>query len=439
MNIINESIESIFSKSKINEDLIIYNGRFCIYTDRQLKCNGTIYYKITEPASINFNAKIHKYSELKEENFEYNHEIFDNITLDIPGYKPMEGYILNIKAGEVRGYIDDLVIKSKDNEVDYVQFDIINMDKIPGKLVKHKNLLYAARLEFDINNYKVIIDKSFDYNKEFHSELVSKTGCRITHTGRIYKKDYKPFKTKKVYDMIRRISTALSFCCGRYINIPNIFGFKGEKEVYRSWNKMYSTDYKFVFKWTTTISNYHNFEKYLSLMCKKLEDNYYNETIINVLDWYIESLNGINLGNNIISIQTALEMLSYVVLVETDKILSCNEFDGKPANQNIRKLLQKCEIDYKIPDNMFFSDKLISQYRDGVDLITYYRNRVVHPSKSTNGIYLSFEEMWDIILLGVNYIELVILYLLKYKGEYTNRFIDYSFGDVEIVPWAQKK
>ena len=68
------------------------------------------------------------------------------------------------------------MIKSKDTDVDYLQFDILNMDKLPGKLVRHGDLVYAARLEFDVNEYTIVIDKSYKYNKEMHNNLVSKTG-----------------------------------------------------------------------------------------------------------------------------------------------------------------------------------------------------------------------------------------------------------------------
>lgn len=436
MNITNEAIESLYKSSGINEDIVIYEGKFCIYTDHKIKCDGVITYKITEPVGINFSADVYQFDDISEK---IDYTSFDNVKLEIVGYKLIDAEIQTFKNGKIRGYVNDMLLKSKDNSVDYIQFDIVNMDKIPGKLVNYGDLVYAGRIEFNVNDYKIVIDKSYDYNKELHRELVSKNGSIITHTGRIYRKNMEPFKTKNIDDLIHRIATALSFACGRYINIPNAFGFKDGKNTYRAWYKMMSTDYRFVFKWTTTISNYHNFEKYMSLMCKKLENSYYNTTILNIVDWYIGALNGINMGNNIISIQTALEMLSYVVLVEDESLLSQSEYDSRPANQNIRAFLKKCSIDNKIPESAHLPEDIIDFFDDGVDLLTYYRNSVVHPSKRKRNIHLGFEDMWNTILLGVNYIELSILYIINYRGEYTNRFKDYCFGDVEIVPWTKTK
>ena len=62
-------------------------------------------------------------------------------------------------------------------------------------------------------------------------------------------------------------------------------------------------------------------------MCKKLNDLYYGHAIRQVIDWYIESLGNTTIENNIISMQIALETLSYVVLVEQNKVLTDEEFD----------------------------------------------------------------------------------------------------------------
>lgn len=345
--------------------------------------------------------------------------------------------IESINSGEIKGYVNDLIIKSKDNYVEFIQFDIMNMDKIPGKLVNYKDLVYAGRIEFIVNDYKITIDKSYSYNKDFHNKLVSQKGNAITHTGKIERIDGHKLKTKKIDKLISQLSVALSFSCGRFISIPNSYGYYNGKEVYRAWYKMYSNDYKFVYNWTSTISNYSNFEKYFSLMTKKLEETYYFETFSSILDWYIESLNGMNMGNNIISIQTALEMLSYVVLVELNGIFTEQEYDNRPANQNIRELLKLCKIDYSIVGEMNIAQNIQRKYTDCVDLITFYRNTVVHPSKKIKNLYLDFESMWNIILCGISYIELVILYILNYKGEYTNRFVDFRFGDVKTVPWSK--
>ena len=56
--VIKNAISSEYLRYKIDEDISIYEGRFCIYLDRKYRCSGIIYYKMTPPISINFKAQI---------------------------------------------------------------------------------------------------------------------------------------------------------------------------------------------------------------------------------------------------------------------------------------------------------------------------------------------------------------------------------------------
>lgn len=152
LNIINESFISIYDNNDINEDLVIYQGRFYIYGTYDIKCQGTVYYKISDPVAINFRASVYRYETISD----YIDDLsMEEISIEIPGYKVINAEITQTANGELYGYINDILIKSKDTDVDYLQFDILNMDKLPGKLVNHGNLIYAARLEFDVNEYTI--------------------------------------------------------------------------------------------------------------------------------------------------------------------------------------------------------------------------------------------------------------------------------------------
>ena len=170
-------------------------------------------------------------------------------------------------------------------------------------------------------------------------------------------------------------------------------------------------------------------------MCKRLNDLYYGHAIKQVIDWYIETLGNTTIENNIISMQIALETLSYVVLVEQQKILSDEEFDDNLSSTNIRMLLNSCKIPTGKEDLNLFDEYIQSKFLDGVDLITYFRNKIVHPSRKRNRATLHVEDMWNIIQIAIRYVELVMLHLINYKGEYSNRLKERSYGEVELVPW----
>ena len=137
--------------------------------------------------------------------------------------------------------------------------------------------------------------------------------------------------------------------------------------------------------------------------CRRLEDFYYGPAIKNAVDWYIESLNNLTMDNDIISVQIALESLSYVVLVEKTKTITDTEFDKNSASKNIRMLLQICNIPFGGDEMEIFSDEIREEFADGIDLISYYRNKIVHPSKRRNKVFLSAEDIWNILVICLLY------------------------------------
>jgi hypothetical protein len=428
MNLVENALLSKNFDLKIDENIKIYSGKFIIYIDKKYKCEGCIIYKITPDTSINFKANIISISDGL--NFDY-----DNAILEVYGYKPMSVTILNLNEKKIEGYVNDTFIKSKNAYVEYVDFDIINLDKFPGKLIKYQDKLFAGRIQFDINDFRIIIDKRYDYKKELKEELKESAGSIITHVGRIYKKDKSLFKTKNINSMLDKISASLSFMCGRYVGVCVAKGYNNNENAFRTWRESMITPFKFVPTWTDTISNYHNIEKYMSLMLKKLEDTYYSQVLKNVIDWYIESLGHITLENSIISIQIALEALSYVVLVE-QKIITEEEFDLNNSGKNIKMLLEVCKIPFGKDELYNFDNNIKHKFDDGVDLVIFYRNKIVHPTRKRQRIELDVDDMWNIIQIGTRYIELVVLSIIGYKGEYSNRLKERWFGEVEVVPWG---
>lgn len=437
MKLYENFISSELLKYDVNEDIVIYKGRFCVYLDKKYKCSGKVYLKTIPPVSINFHADILFVEDIDDVdigNMELN---YDNAVLEVHGYKITSVSINSLGKSSIDGYLNGSYMRSKNSFVDYVDFGIINSNKYSGKLIKSEDTLYAGRMEFEFNDFVVVLDKREDYRKELYEELKSKSGSIITHVGRIYKKDNTSFKTSNIIDILDDISIALSFACGRYVGFCTALGYKDNSVVYKLWGESRISPFKFVPNWTDTISNHHNIEKYLGLICKKLEDFYFGKAIRNVVNWYIESLSSITLENNIISVQVALETLSYIVLVEQEKTITDEEFDKNVTSKNLRLLLDSCKIPYGKEELVFFDAWINDKFDDGVDLLIYYRNTIVHPSRKTKRARLELEDMWNIITIGTRYIELVLLYIIGYRGEYSNRLKDRSYGEVDVVPWSQ--
>lgn len=432
MKVVKEAISSPYLEYGIDEDIVIHEGNFCIYLDKLYKCKGRIYYRISPPVCINFEAKILGHKNLDLENLK---EDYLEGIIEVHGYQPFQVNINNIQKNYVDGYVSSGIIKSKNRYVDYIDFHIVNFDKKQGTLIKYMDKLFAGRIEFEISGYEIIIDKRYDYKKELYEELRFKNGSIITHIGRIKRKDNKVFKSTYIFKLLDEISDTLSFLAGRYIGICMVMGYKDNQNTFRLWKESLTTPFKYVPTWSDTIANHHNIEKYMSLMCRKLHDSYYGPALKHVVDWYIESIDNISIENNVVSLQIALETLSYVVIVEKNKVLTDVEFEKNTASDNIRILLDACSIYYGKEELNLFNEYIYNKFNDGVDIFTYFRNKVVHPTRKTKRANLTVEDMWNILQIGTRYVELVVLYIINYKGEYSNRLNDRCYGEVEVVPW----
>lgn len=432
MKVVKEAISSPYLEYGIDEDIVIHEGNFCIYLDKLYKCKGRIYYRISPPVCINFEAKVlgHKNIDLEILKDDYLEGM-----VEVHGYQPFQVNINNIQKNYVDGYVSSGIIKSKNRYVDYIDFHIVNFDKKQGTLIKYMDKLFAGRIEFEISGYEIIIDKRYDYKKELYEELRFKNGSIITHIGRIKRKDNKVFKSTYTFKLLDEISDTLSFLAGRYIGICMVMGYKDNQNTFRLWKESLTTPFKYVPTWSDTIANHHNIEKYMNLMCRKLHDSYYGPALKHVVDWYIESIDNISIENNVVSLQIALETLSYVVVVEKNKILTDVEFEKNTASDNIRILLDACSIYYGKEELNLFNEYIYNKFNDGVDIFTYFRNKVVHPTRKTKRANLTVEDMWNILQIGTRYVELVVLYIINYKGEYSNRLNDRCYGEVEVVPW----
>ncbi len=434
MKLVENAIFSKFLQFDMDENIPIYEGRFCIYLlNKKYKCNGSIIYKMATEGTIAFKAKI-----LSKKEYDVDVALdYDSAELEIHQYKPISVTISYMNDLNIEGYINHGHIRSKNAEVEYVDFDVVNLDKYFGKLIKYNDRLFAGRMEFNVGDFEVVIDKRFDFTKELDEKLKDRDGHIITHSGRIKRKDNKTFRTNIMNQILDNIALSFSFMCGRYVDICSAYGYRDGECIYRLWRETLISSYKFVPNWKDTISNYHNIEKYLTLINDKLLDDYYNQAIRQAVDWYLQSFDGLTLENNLISIQICIETLSYIVLVEQEKIFTDDEFDENIVTKNIRALLDECNIPYGKEELFLFDDYIQDRFDDGIDLLIYYRNKIVHPSRKRNRARLTVEDIWNIIQIGTRYVELIILYIIGYKGEYSNRLLDRAYGEVQLVPWNE--
>lgn len=137
-----------------------------------------------------------------------------------------------------------------------------------------------------------------------------------------------------------------------------------------------------------------------------------------------------------------------MLIVEDKKIISSDGFKNLPAADQLRLLLSYCSIPLTIPNSLTHLDQAVRDskqnlnWEDSPQSLTEIRNSIVHsgkPAKRQRIFNLPVEVKAEIYQLGLWYLELVLLYIFGYQGDYFNRIAGKKLypGCIESVPWAK--
>ncbi|MGI4756645.1 MAG: hypothetical protein ACRYGF_07335 [Janthinobacterium lividum] len=139
----------------------------------------------------------------------------------------------------------------------------------------------------------------------------------------------------------------------------------------------------------------------------------------------------------LILLQTALERLAWDVL--TNKMhgnLSARKAGELGVSGRLRLVLERFKIPTTIPPPLSEVAILAKSegWTDGPEAFVKIRNELVHPRRRINSSRLPYYQAY---VLGKWYLELVLLALLGYRGDYSNRTrLIRWVGETEAVPWA---
>lgn len=163
-----------------------------------------------------------------------------------------------------------------------------------------------------------------------------------------------------------------------------------------------------------------------------------------VIDWYVKSnVRKESLDSSFISLQISFELLFNLIIIEKKKMIVEQAAEKLRASDKIRLLLSILNADANFPDKFYqilepFL-KINSQYNDFPYLFTEIRNSYTHASKNKrkNIGVLKSNELLAVLNTGLYFVELLILYILGYKGIVSSRVSQkiWRGANEEKVPW----
>jgi hypothetical protein len=139
---------------------------------------------------------------------------------------------------------------------------------------------------------------------------------------------------------------------------------------------------------------------------------------------------------------SGLELLAWAVLQREDWLVDADVRRRMKTTPIIRLSLKWAEIPTAVPLTLPDLTKRLGAVGraglEGSEVLFELRNQMVHPPKRLDSIeWPEGEELVDAWLLGSWYLELGLLRVLGYDGEYRPRVrLGRPAADAEAVPWA---
>lgn len=259
---------------------------------------------------------------------------------------------------------------------------------------------------------------------------------KITHAAELTRIDGSEFTAQAAHEMLDVLAMFFSFSRGRWVAPALVHGLdKTGAVAMEEWGTRrlhYHTD------GATWFDRMHG-ESLVDLFpgfVDRLADADWKESISAAIYWYTRT-NNLSAGPDgaLVLIQAALERLAWEALVRTGRVLSQDGFGRLPASDQLRLLLERSQIPLEIPTTLRELAKSGKRFKwDGPQAFVEIRNAIVHPPKlRQNARAFPIYEGW---LLGAWYLELVLLRLFNFQGQYSNRTREVLYvGEVEPVPW----
>lgn len=436
-----EAIEPIFPELAPNRPLDLYTGLFEIrLSDKSIILKGDITYRWIPKNQVVFNG------ELMSKGFDSFPVLGSQAELVINGDVTGSVMITYIGIGStplLSGYLISDILLGGDRSITahHFLFAIPNMTNISGKefFQKRKNgddSFKRGRISLTTKDFCVDIDPSDSITTD-QKYIRHEGGYAVTHWGRL--SFSKPIGFKQMKDVVFPLSMFLSFVTGRRLHVQYIRAIHDNKELWTDYTPYRTTAYKPVTPWYSPPFDDHYQDAWSKFYELWTNDENDRDSLTTLVYWYL--LVNTNAGEgegSLIMAQAALELIYNWMLLERDGLIMGKDSESINASNKMRLVLNRLGVSYEIPTpltSLLGFCKTDKDLCDGPAAIVRIRNTIVHSSKTKRDLArkMDKEALFDALKLSTWYIELSLLHILDFNGQYLNRCLD----KVIYVPWAK--
>lgn len=348
-------------------------------------------------------------------------------------------------GASVGGMVSTGVKGDKSISVTMVRFAIPNLRSFNGDVTKESietgNRISRTRITLENEEYLIVIDKRYKY-EEFRESLKNKGGYILLYSGELIKKKGN-LRLEELNDLFRCFSIFLWFLNGRRCSPLFIQGVFEDEVIWTEYSRNHVDQFKSVISWPLR----HDIEGLNELwqeFYRIWKTNDGKDFLISAIHWYVEAnSNSGYVEGSLIMAQTALELIYNWLLIEKKQLLTGRDAENISASNKIRLLLSHLNVGPEVPDAFPSLKQLLDNVTVGApEVFVKIRNAIVHSqeSKRRELARMPDEVKYEALQLGIWYIELSLLYILKFDGKYSDRSsVGFSSlaPDEVFVPWKK--
>ncbi|WP_276956385.1 hypothetical protein [Allomeiothermus silvanus] len=354
---------------------------------------------------------------------------------EISGGRPFRGSLLSIGSRTELTFLLSTVEKTYvSGPLTKLLFHIPNFVRYGGNFVRKANSYYGGRIEATYDCWKVTIDQIKDAN--LNNKLHLPGSFDITHVGLLERSDGMQFYFDDVQDVLRCLGITFTFIRGGWCVPFLLVGQDNDgNKMHAIWETVRIDPIFGGRSWFPRTATIEAFSELLPLVADKMRREKDGQDLQALVDWYAFLLK--NTGEPYFAlpiVTSALDLIFWDIFVGGGIIKDENSIDKLNVADRIRLILDKLKVSSDIPPACEELKKA-AESKNWADLphaLTELRNSLVHPKKRERLYQVTPRAVWDVVRVGIQYLELGILRMLGYKGSYWDRISDKEAA----VPWA---
>lgn len=359
------------------------------------------------------------------------------------------------------------IVGGTDDMIDEVYFYLVNfqvVNLVDDLKDQPQSRQERSRLRLKAGNWRIDIDRRPDFVDALQ-HLEESRGYAITHNCRLWMEssgEYRLFTFEQAQDVLEAVQLFTSFIRSGMVGLTLPVGLNQNKVIVEKWSVTTTDAGRYADpdrKWPLEgwypffdgigglnhgVAQYlpHAFSEFTKMWLandpslRKVWQSIFRQVIFSYTD---AERSGDSRG--IVPAYIALETLGWAVLVIKEGWLTGDRprtvgrsgrgaYEKLLAEDRLRLLLHWAGIPTSVPDSTPNMQRKVGSAEDGPEIVTWARNRVVHPDKHDR---LSDDLAGEAWATAMRYIELVMLRLLGYKGYFRNRL---DSGKIQSVPWG---